>query len=66
MRTAMVRGVIHQLDEMGQYRDPVEYARERVTWIMENHHPAPPPEEVQREIDKILAAADRELKGSTD
>jgi trimethylamine--corrinoid protein Co-methyltransferase len=66
MRTAMVRGVIHQLDEMGQYRDPVEYARERVTWIMENHHPEPPPEEVQREIDKILAAADRELKGSTD
>lgn len=63
MRTAMVRGVIHQLDAMGQYRDPVEYARERVTWIMENHHPEPPPDDVQREIDRILAAADRELKG---
>jgi trimethylamine--corrinoid protein Co-methyltransferase len=63
MRTAMVRGVIHQLDEMGQYRDPVEYARERVNWILENHHPEPPSEDVQREIDRILAAADNELKG---
>jgi trimethylamine--corrinoid protein Co-methyltransferase len=62
MRTAMVRGVIHQLDEMGQYRDPIEYAREQVTWILENHQPEPPPDDVQRELDRILAAADNELK----
>ncbi len=62
MRTSMVRGVIHQLGAMGQYRDPVDYARELVAWIMENHHPEPPPDDVQSEIDRILTAADKELK----
>lgn len=62
MRTSMVRGAIHQLDATGQYRDPVDYARERVAWILENHHPEPPPEDVQREINRILSAADEELK----
>jgi trimethylamine--corrinoid protein Co-methyltransferase len=62
MRTAMVRGVLQQLDSMGKYRHPVEYAREKVSWILENHHPEPPSADVQREIDRILAAADRELK----
>jgi len=63
MRTAMVRGVQHQLGAAGKYRDPVEYAREKVSWILENHHPEPPAAEVQKEIDRILAAADNELKG---
>jgi trimethylamine--corrinoid protein Co-methyltransferase len=62
MRTAMVRAVLHQLDSLGKYRQPVEYARERVTWILENHHPEPPPADVQKEVNRILAAADRELK----
>ena len=60
----MVRGVIHQLDEQGKYRNPVEYAREKVKWILDNHHPEPPPEDVQKELNRILAAADQELKGS--
>lgn len=63
MRTSMVRSVLHQLDSMGKFREPVAYAREKVAWILENHHPEPPPPEVQTEIDQILAAADRELKG---
>lgn len=63
MRTSMVRSVLHQLDPMGKFRDPVEYAREKVAWILENHHPEPPSPEVQVEIDRILAAADKELKG---
>ena len=62
MRTAMVRGVTQQLDAMGKYHNPVVYAREKVTWILENHHPQPPPAEVQKEIDRILAAADKALK----
>jgi trimethylamine--corrinoid protein Co-methyltransferase len=62
MRTAMVRGIFQQLDAIGKYRDPVEYAREKVSWILENHNPEPPPKEVQKEIDRILAAADKELK----
>jgi trimethylamine--corrinoid protein Co-methyltransferase len=63
MRTGMVRGVIHQLDSLGKYRDPVDYAREKVTWILDNHHPEPPPEDVQKEINRILIAADQEFKG---
>jgi len=63
IRTAMKRTIIQQLDSMGKYRDPVEYAREKVNWILENHHPEPPSEDVQKEINQILAAADKELKG---
>jgi len=62
MRTSMVRGIFHQLDSFGKYRNPVKYAREKVAWILENHHPEPPSAEIQREIDRILKAADRELK----
>jgi len=63
MRTGMLRGVSHQLDPSGAYRAPVDYARERVSWILENHHPEPPPTDVQKEIDRILAAAEKELTG---
>jgi len=62
MRTSMVRGVIHQLDSMGKYRNPAEYAREKVAWILENHHPEPPSSDVQKEINRILVAADKEFK----
>ncbi len=61
MRTAMKPGLGHQMDEQGRYRDPLEVARERVQWILDNHQP-PPLESAQRgELDRILAAADREL-----
>ncbi|MBC8335187.1 MAG: trimethylamine methyltransferase family protein [Anaerolineales bacterium] len=63
MRTAMKRSILQQLDSVGQYRQPVEYAREKVAWILENHHPEPPSTDVQKEINQILAAADKELKG---
>jgi trimethylamine--corrinoid protein Co-methyltransferase len=63
MRTAMVRGVIQQLDEMGKYKHPVEYAREKTKWILDNHHPDPPSEYVQKEIDRILKTAEIEIKG---
>jgi len=44
----------------GGYRDPLEVAREKVNWILANHHPEPL-EEIQRdELTKILKAADRE------
>ncbi len=61
MRTAMVRGVNHQLDSLGNYRPSVEYAREKVAWILENHHPEPPSADVQKEIDRILSRAEKEL-----
>lgn len=62
MRTTIARSILQQLDSSGKYRHPVEYAREKVTWIMENHHPEPPSADVQKEIDRILTAADKELK----
>jgi trimethylamine--corrinoid protein Co-methyltransferase len=62
MRTAMVRGVIHQLDATGNYRDPVEYAREKTKWILDNHHPEPLSEDVQKELNRILSSAEKELK----
>ncbi len=63
MRGAMVRSNCQELDAAGKYRDPAEVAREKVGWILENHHPEPPSAAEQKEIDRILAAADRELTG---
>jgi len=62
MRTAMVRGVIHQLDRSGKYRNPREYALEKTKWILDNHHPEPPSEDIQKEINRILNSAEKELK----
>lgn len=62
MRTAMVRDITHQMDSSGEYQDPVKYAREKLAWILENHHPEPPAADVQKEIDRILAAADKVLR----
>jgi len=63
MRSGMKRSILQQLGAGGAYRNPVEYAREKVAWILGNHHPEPPPREVQDEIDRILAAAEKELQG---
>ncbi len=61
MRTSMVPGLTHQLDREGKYRDPIEVAREKVAWILENHEPTPLEEDKQTELEKILAAADKEM-----
>lgn len=44
----------------GAYRDPVEVAREKMDWILENHHPQPLEEAQKAELTRILKAADRE------
>ena len=64
MRDALVRGVTHQLtpDARG-YRDPVEVARERAAWILANHDVEPLDGAQRAEMDRILAAADREIGG---
>jgi trimethylamine--corrinoid protein Co-methyltransferase len=61
MRDALVRSITHQLNDRMVYRDPVEVARERVRWILNNHRPEPLEEAKQAELTRILAAADREL-----
>jgi trimethylamine--corrinoid protein Co-methyltransferase len=45
-----------------RYRDPVEVAHEAIEWILENHRPAPLPEEVRTELGRILDAAERDEK----
>lgn len=59
--TALVRGVTHELDANSKYRDPREVAREQVKNIIENHKPEPLDSAQQAEIDRILAAAGKEL-----
>jgi trimethylamine--corrinoid protein Co-methyltransferase len=45
-----------------KYKDPVEVAHEAIDWILENHRPAPLPEDVRQELRKIVAAADQDEK----
>ena len=62
MGEAMKRGVAHQVGADGRYRDPREFAVDRAKWILANHHPEPLDAVRQSELDRILAAADRELR----
>jgi len=61
MRKSWVPGLGHSMDAEGKYRPIEEVAREKRDWILENHHPKPLDEKVQKELNKILAAADHEL-----
>ena len=60
MRTAMVPAITHQRDREGRYRDPLEVAREKVRWILDNYQPEPLEAAQKSELARILAAADRE------
>ena len=44
----------------GTIRDPVEVAREKVEWLLANHHPQPLQEVQKSELTRILNTADRE------
>jgi trimethylamine---corrinoid protein Co-methyltransferase len=66
MRDALKRAVTHQLNEANEYIDPREYARQRVRWILENHHPEPLEPAQQQELTRLLAAAEREMEENQD
>jgi trimethylamine---corrinoid protein Co-methyltransferase len=61
MRRRLFSDLTMQPRPGGGLRDPVEMAREKVNHILETHHPEPLPAVQQKEIARILAAADREL-----
>ena len=61
MRTAMKPTVTQQMGPDGRYRDPLEVAREKVAWILNNYQPEPLEEGKQAELTRILQAADREI-----
>jgi trimethylamine--corrinoid protein Co-methyltransferase len=44
----------------GGYRDPLDVAREKVDWILANHHPQPLEEAQKAELTRILNIADKE------
>ena len=50
-----------QLGEGGNYRDPIEVAREKTGWILQNHHRQPLEEAQQAELTRILQTAEREF-----
>ncbi len=45
-------------------KDIIEAAREKVAEILETHTPVPLPEDVDRELDKILEAVAKEKLGN--
>ena len=53
--------IVYIADTGGSYRDPLEVAREKTDWILENHHPEPLSENQQSELTRIIEAAEREL-----
>ncbi len=61
LRTNVKLGLCHSLDQSGKYRDPVEVAREKFDWILENHEPPHLEEEKQSELNQILASAAKEI-----
>jgi trimethylamine--corrinoid protein Co-methyltransferase len=61
IRESLVRSITHQIGEDGKYRDPRQVAIEKVDWILQNHQPEPLEPEKQKELQRILLAADKEL-----
>ena len=53
--------IMHVSNDAGGYRDPVEMAREKTNWILDNHHPEPLSELQQNELNHILKTAGNEL-----
>ena len=62
LKASFVRGIVHEFDAQGAYRDAVEVARERALDILEHYQPDPLDEDKAAELRRILAAADAELK----
>jgi trimethylamine--corrinoid protein Co-methyltransferase len=60
MRKRLFSELTGQPKAGGGYRDPVEVAREKVEWIIANHHPKPLEQAQQDEISRILKSADKE------
>jgi trimethylamine--corrinoid protein Co-methyltransferase len=62
MPGAMERAVTHQLDPQSNYRNPLEVAREKVDWILNNHKPEPLEEAKKAELTRILEPAGQQIE----
>ncbi len=63
IRRRVFSDLANQSNPLGGMRDPVEAAREKVDWILKNHHPQPLEEVQQKELTRILAGAEQEIGG---
>lgn len=61
MRRRHFSDLVAQVAEGGGYRDPLDVAREKTDWILQNHWPEALSEEQQHELTRIVAAAESEL-----
>jgi hypothetical protein len=64
MRDNFKRTITQQIGPDGNYLEAREAARQKLAWILENHHPEPLEAAKQAELTRILAAADREMNES--
>jgi len=53
----------NQSSPSGGMRDPIEVARKKAEWILNNHHPQALETNQQKELTRILAGADQEIGG---
>ncbi|MGD2105332.1 MAG: trimethylamine methyltransferase family protein [Anaerolineae bacterium] len=53
--------LVNQPDGEGGYRDPVEVAREKTEWILENHRPQPLEEAQSQALKGVLGTAESEF-----
>ncbi len=53
--------IVYIPERGARYRDPLEVAKEKTDWILDNHHPEPLSENQQSELTRIIKAAEREL-----
>ena len=60
MRQRQFSDIIRQFGPNG-VRDPIEMAREKTDWILENHHPGPLEEPQQAEFRRTLQAVEQKL-----
>ena len=63
IRRRVFSDLANQSSPLGGMRDPIEVAREKVDWILNNHHPEPLETNQRTELTRILAGADREIGG---
>jgi len=61
LRQRQFSDITAQIGADGNVRDPIEVARAKVDWILENHRPEPLGGAQQAELTRIIQAAEREL-----
>lgn len=61
IRNLQFSDLASQPDREGGFRDPIQIAREKIDWILQNHHPNPLDKNQQAEFNQILESMDEKL-----